>query len=369
VSRAGLAIALLFVLGACGWLSDDKGIFVDKSDDYVTAHLDRPLVVPDDLDRKGLEDPFPIPPTPAVAKAEYFPGRPPLPDAIYASDNREEVRIQRIGERRWLVVPEPPTTVWPKIKQFLAENGAYVALEISQRGRLDSEWITVGDEARRDVLGLILQEAHQAAGVQSGRDRVLVQLEQGLREQSSEVHVRHENDSMKRPIPDDTLDIEPVVSDLPLAEQEVLRELGAYIAAKVSEQTVSLVGGEIAGQPKTELGRTGSGDPALFLFLDEERAWATLGQALSNANVEVTAVDRDRGYYYVTMHESTFTGDEERGWLSSLFAGRDRAYPLIIALALDSEGRRAVTVLEADSAGADAELCQQVLVLLREYAS
>ena len=51
--------------------------------------------------------------------ASFYPDRPPLPDAKYVTDNRNEVRMQRLGDRNWLVIPEAPTTAWPKMKQFL----------------------------------------------------------------------------------------------------------------------------------------------------------------------------------------------------------------------------------------------------------
>ena len=47
----------------------------------------------------------------------------------------------------------------------------------------------------------------------------------------------------------------PSVSDLTPVEREFLNELGAYIAARVAEQTVSMVAREIAGQGKAEMGR------------------------------------------------------------------------------------------------------------------
>ncbi|MDP6376938.1 MAG: outer membrane protein assembly factor BamC [Pseudomonadales bacterium] len=369
VRRAVVVALLTAALPGCSWFGDDKGLFVDRSDDYVDAALTVPLVVPEDLQKDRLQDPFPIPVTPKVAKAEYFPGRPPLPDAIYSGTNREEVRIQRLSKRRWLVVPEPPTTVWPKIKQFLAENGVAITSEISGEGRLNSEWLDIGDEERRDLVGLIIQEARQEAAVVRGRDRILVQVEQGLRELTSEIHVRHENDALKVPIQDGTLDIEPHTSALGLAEQEVLGELGAFIAAKVAEQTVSLVGGEIAGQPKAELGRATSGDPVLRLHLDEERAWATIGQALANARVDVTAIDRERGLYYVLIPETLFTGEEEPGFISGLFSRDSEVHELIIGIQKDNLGLHVVSVSQAESQPVERDLSQQVLVLLREFAS
>lgn len=139
--RRHLALALLAgltLLSGCRWMNDDKGIFVNRDDDYITLEERGALMVPSDLYAGKVTDPYPIPRTPDLLNPEFYPNQPPRPDAIFANNNRDEVRIQRLGERAWLVVPEPPTTVWPKVKQFLAENGVRVASEASQYGRMDT---------------------------------------------------------------------------------------------------------------------------------------------------------------------------------------------------------------------------------------
>ena len=128
-----LSIFVLFpylaLSGGCSWFNDDEGVFVNKSDDYLDARERSGLVIPADLNQDRVGDPFPIPPTPTQLNPEFYPQRPPQPSAIYANDNRDVVRIQSLGERRWLALPESPSTVWPKVKQFLAENGVPVAGE------------------------------------------------------------------------------------------------------------------------------------------------------------------------------------------------------------------------------------------------
>ena len=52
---------LLLALAGCSWMSDDKGIFVDRGDDYLDVKENPPLVIPEDLDADQLADPFPVP--------------------------------------------------------------------------------------------------------------------------------------------------------------------------------------------------------------------------------------------------------------------------------------------------------------------
>ncbi len=379
VSGAGRVAVLVSagLLAGCGWFSDDKGFFVNRSDDYIDARSSPPLVVPADLDQ-AVEDPFPIPVIPEQQNPRFYPGRPPLPGTIYASDNRDEIRIQRLGDRIWLVVPEPPTTVWPKIKQFLADNGVAVSAEMPGQGRITTDWLLVADEPYRDVVRALLREEKKAdplAGQADGRERLLVRVEQGLRELTSEIHVRHQNDRVAIVNPDGIVDLEPVLSDMPGVERSFLNELGAYIAARVAEQTVSMVALEIAGQEKAAIGRNNAGDPVLRLHLDTERTWATIDQALDAASVEVIELDRVAGTCHIQIPEIAFTGpiaERQRGWFRRMFSFRGRGGESVseVLLRIEQEQERqfAVSVHGVNDETVSDDFRQQVLILLREYS-
>lgn len=369
----GALVLCLLSLGACSWMNDGEGLLLDPSDDYLEVRQDPPLQVPDDLPALQDTDPFPIPPTPPARNPSFYPGKPPLPDAIYANDNRDEVRIQRLRDRRWLVVPEAPTTVWPKIKQFLGENGVTVTYDAPQTGRLNTEWLRIEDTTYRDVVRTLLRDAKQGAGLEQGMDRYLIRVEQGLRPFTTEIHTRHENDSLTLPVPDDLTNLNSMFSDVSQAEQDFLAEIGAYIAAKVAEQTVSKVALQIGSTQKAAVTRDSQGDPVLRLNLDYERAWATLGQALDNAAVEVASSDRDSGTFVVSLDDTAFGKEVRKGFLCRVtFSCDDRAtrYDLVIQVSEASDSLFEVSVLDADTRQrAQPDIAQQVLVLLREYAS
>ena len=376
--KSALTCLSVCLFSGCGWFSDDRGFFVNRSDDYIDAYEGPELVVPGDLDQ-SIEDPFPIPEIPEQQNARFYPGRPPLPGTIYALDNRDEIRIQRLGERIWLVVPEPPTTVWPKIKQFMADNGVAIGSEAAGQGRITTDWLTIADEQYRDVVREVLRDAKQAdqppgTGF-SGRDRLLLRVEQGLRERTSEVHVRQQSDRGATVNPDAIDDLEPLVSELPTAERQFLNELGAYIAARVAEQTVSMVALEIAGQEKSELGRDDAGIPVLRLFLDTERTWATLNRALDAATVEVIELDRVAGTCHILIPDTAFTGPvrERRGFFGRLNpfrggGGGDSISEVQLRIEREQDRQYAVSVHGIGGEPVTDDFRQDVLVLIREYA-
>ncbi len=361
------AALLVGSLSSCGWFNDDKGIFVNRDDDYIDMVEREALVVPTDLQTERVADPYPIPRTPRQLNPEFYPNQPPRPDAIFASDNRDEVRIQRLGERAWLVVPEDTTTVWPKVKQFLAENGIRVASEMTEFGRLDTQWLDTSQEAYRDIIRTVIREAKEQDGFLDGQDRLLIRVEPGIREATSEVYVRHENDALGLPSVG-VVDLNSIRSLIPAAEIDVLSEIGAYIAAKVSEQTISMVATDNTGRVKSSVARNPEGIPVLELRLDRERAWATVGQALTRAEVPVEDQDQLQGVYFVRVPENVLTG-EEKGWFSGILGRGNKGYELQLHLNEIDDSVYHVSVTDEDEKPVDREFGQEVLTMIREFAS
>ena len=234
------ACAVTASVGGCGWMNDDEGFFVNREDDYVTAVPAPPLEVPERLSNAAIQEVMAVPDLPPDAGRHIFADEVPRPEAIYAREQAEGVRIQKLGDRRWLLVPQSPAIVWPKVKQFLADNGVRVTAEDGDAGRLDTEWLTPAADSR-DVIRLAIRAGRETASVASGRDRLKILVEPGIRERTTEVHVRYENDSLAMPVEDNF----PESSDIAEVEGEVIGELGAYIASNVADQSVSFVARQI----------------------------------------------------------------------------------------------------------------------------
>lgn len=364
-------VALVLVMTGCSWFNDDKGVFVNKSDDYLDVHENKPLVIPEGLDTARVQDPFPVPEITDRLRPEYYPKQPPRPDAIYATDNRDEVRIQRLGDRRWLVVPEPPTTVWPKVKQFLAENGVALSWESPSNGRLDTRWLQVdAGRSYRDVVRQLISEGKQKASVEGGQDRLRLRIEPGLRERSTEIHLRYENSDFAAPGAAKLVDLNKEPTEVPDVEQEALTELGAYIAARVSEQTVSMVAQEIGTGVKSFLDIDPGGDPVLRLRLDRERAWATLGQALSRAKIDIRDSDEKSGVYHISLPADLNVQRGKRSLIGRLLTfGGDGLRDVQLDLEPADGDGFAVAALDDDGQPLERDFAQEVLVLIREYAS
>ena len=182
---ASRVLLLSALVAGCGWFGD-KEPKERNPNDYLQAQPEPDLQVPADLPSKPGLDPFPVPQIAQQTNPSFYPKKPPLPDAMYANDNRNEVRIQRLGGRAWLAIPEPPSTAWPKIKQFFADNGVAFDYEDPEEGRLNTIWLALEASGYRDIVRTTLAGAKQAEAPTQGRDRLLIRVEQGLQPTATE---------------------------------------------------------------------------------------------------------------------------------------------------------------------------------------
>jgi outer membrane protein assembly factor BamC len=366
------------ILTGCGMLpsmpfigGDDK----PKKTTYIDLRPQAPLEVPADLRQVKPSQVSAIPAIGEQRNASYYPDRPPLPDAKYASDNRDEVRVQRLGSRSWLVIPESPTTAWPKMKQFFADNGIVLIDDRPDVGRLNTAWLEDTSSPARDIVRTLMQRARSEAGLESGEDRFLLRVEQGMQPQSTEVHLRHDNDELNGVVAPDLLRVQEVNSDLVAAEKALLEQIGGYVAARVAESTVSKVALQIGSQPKSDMRRNEDGIPELSFFLDRRRALASLTQSLRNAGVLINSEDSDAGRFDISIPNEVLTGKKSGGILCrvtfSCGSQNETNVTLLMseAIATDKGDAYKIFVLQDGQLMADPDKAQEILVMIREFAT
>ncbi len=376
MKRIVVALTTLLI-GACGALPSMPFMGKEKEPEptYVDLRPLPPLQVPDDLQAIDVDQVVPDLDTSMMQNASYYPDRPPLPDALYAADNRDEVRMQRLGDRNWLVIPEPPTTAWPKMKQFFADNGVVLVDDRPEVGRLNTAWLEDSSRPVRDVVRTLLKTAREEAGLSRGDDRFLIRVEQGLQPGSTEVHLRHDNDALGDEVADDLVRVQDVSSDLLAAEKALLQQIGSFVAARVSESTVSKVALQIGSQPKIELARNDNGIPELTFYLDKARTVASITQSLNNAGVVVKQQDSQAGRFDITIPREVLTGKKGGGFLCrvtfSCGSRGARDYTLLMSEPMDTAKGAAIKVyvLQNGQLLTDADRAQEVLVVIREYAT
>ena len=366
------------ILTGCGLLPlmpFNNGSDKPTSTTYIDLRPQAPLEVPEDLRQSEPSQVSAIPEIIEQRNASYYPDRPPLPDAKYASDNRDEVRVQRLGNRSWLVIPESPTTAWPKMKQFFADNGVLLVDDRPEVGRLNTAWLKDNETPARDLVRSLLASARSEAGLESGEDRFLIRVEQGLQPQSTEVHLRHDNDALNGVVAANLLYVQDANSDLIAAENELLQQIGAYVAARVAESTVSKVALQIGSQPKSDMRRNADGIPELRFFLDRRRAVASLTQSLRNAGVIINSEDSDAGRFDISIPSEVLTGKKGGGFFCRITlscssrGATDVTLFMSDAIATELGEGYKISVLQDGELMVDVDRAQEILVMIREFAT
>lgn len=362
VLRAALCVLALAQVAGCSWILDDEGWIQDRRNEYREAQPTREPVIPADLDGSGIQEAMFVPEVPGMDKYREQPEfELPRPATLFAREEDRGVRIQRFAGDAWIVAPDSPSTVWPRVKQFLSDNGISVVDENPEAGLMETEWVRVEDTDYRDVVRATIR----ADGATDSWHRLRVSVEQAVRRGATEVHLQQVAGTEPR----DDVDW-PVGPQADKIADDLLGELAGYLAADVGAGGVSFVAQNIASESKAELVRLSNTPPVLRLRLDFGRAWATVNTALDNAEITVDSADQDERIYRIRYNEAQFRG-EETGWFANLFdfgSNDPEGQPFVLRLA-PVEGGYDVEVLDADAGPVDRDTGEQLLSVLREFAS
>jgi outer membrane protein assembly factor BamC len=324
--RCLLALLLGVAVGACGSLNIEG-----KKIDYKSASKLPPLEIPPDLTRPGTDDRYSVPdinPKSTATFSEY--SRERAGQRVSAGSGpavlpqQDDVRIERNGSQRWLVVKGTPEQVWPVVRDFWQETGFIINLEIPVAGVMETDWAE--NRAKlpdigiiRGFLGRVLDTPYST----SERDKYRTRLEHGSQPGTTEVYVSHRGmEEVYVSRSDDAKDTrwQPRPPD-PSLEAEMLGRLMMRFGVEESRAKSQVATG-VTVAPRAKL--SSGPDGARTLALDEQfdRAWRRVGLALDRVGFTVEDRDRSKGLYFVRYIDPQIDGgtaaDKSSSWFSRL---------------------------------------------------
>jgi outer membrane protein assembly factor BamC len=102
--------------------------------------------------------------------------RPAQAVATTAAKQVNDVRIERDGKQRWLVVNRSADAVWPIVQGFWKENGFEYVIEQQQLGLLETEWAEnrakIPQDFIRRSLGKVLDGLYSSGERDKFRTRI-----------------------------------------------------------------------------------------------------------------------------------------------------------------------------------------------------
>ena len=313
---AGAAAAIVagFALGACGSLE-----IPTKKVDYKSSTRLPSLEIPPDLTRPSADDRFVVPDAPkgSATFSDFNKDRSTRPQLSSAQKavlpDVGDVRVERAGSQRWLVVPGAPDKLWPVVKEFWQETGFVVNVEVPEAGVMETDWsenrANIPESGLRGFLGKALNSLYSTAE----RDKFRTRLEPGQQPGTTEIYVSHRGmEEVFVSEGRDELRWQPRKAD-PDLEAEMLRRMMVRFGADNERAKTQIASAKVEPQA-----RLGGGTLALNDQFD--RAWRRVGLALDRIGFTVEDRDRSKGLYFVRYIDPNTDAKttEDKGWLSRL---------------------------------------------------
>ncbi len=353
--------AALFLAG-CSNLSD--ALQGDKVD-YKSSGKGPSLAVPPDLTQLSRDTRYVVPGT-AVTASSYQIGANTqgLPTA---STEVGDVRIERAGSQRWLVVNRPADKLWGPVREFWQESGFLMALDQENLGIMETDFAENRAKLPQDFIRATLGKLLDSVYSTGERDKFRTRLER-TPSGGTEIYISHRgmvetllkgNANTK----DGQTIWQPRPAD-PELEAEFLRRLMVKLGVS-QEQSKALVAAGPA-QQTSRIAKVGD-QPVIQMNEGFERAWRRVGLALDRTGFTVEDRDRAKGTYFVRYVEPT-ADKKEQGFLSKLFTGTaPGAAPLKYRIAVQSQGEATtVSVLNAQGGPESSANAQRIVQVIAD---
>lgn len=364
--------AVLALVAALAGCSSIENLMSGDKVDYRNAGTKGPsLDVPPDLTQLARDTRYPQYGGAPVSAAAYQAGASaPVSvqsDSTVAPAQLGDVRIERLGNQRWLVAPMTPEQLWPRLQAFWKDSGFTLVVDQPAIGVMETEWnenrAKLPKDAVRAALGRVIDFLYSTGE----RDKFRTRVERGT-DGATEVYISHRGmEEVYTSQQKDQTVWQPRPAD-PQLEAEFLSRLMNRLGVKeeTAKATVAAAG------PTTARARVLTDGPAAALQVDDafDRAWRRVGLALDRSGFTVEDRDRAQGLYFVRYIDPSKPQKADEGFFSRLFSfgkSSDVAGPARYRIAVKGEGERStVTVLNAQGAPETGEVGKRIVGLLVE---
>ena len=358
-------VAGMTLLSGCSTMNDVlKG---DKVDYKTSGKAGPSLEVPPDLTQLTRETRYVVPGTAVSANAfQVGQGTQALPVAALAVG---DVRIERSGNQRWLVVNRPADKLYGPIRDFWLESGFLLALDQENLGIMETDFAENRAKLPQDFIRETLGKVFESLYSTGERDKFRTRLERNAAG-GTEIFVSHRGlvevvvggSTGKNTTGDGTV-WQPVPPN-PELEAEFLRRMMVKLGV-AQEQSKVLVA---AGTPRTTSNVANvNGVPVVQMEEGFDRAWRRVGLTLDRTGFTVEDRDRALGTYFVRYVDVT-SDRKEPGFLSKIFSAAAPSVPPIkYRITLKSQGEATtVSVLNAQGAPESSVNAQRIVKVIAD---
>lgn len=366
--RAAVAAAVMALAGCSGTAGFDS-----TRVDYRSASKLPPLDIPPELTTPARDDRHEIPeinPTGAATFSAYSAERTGAPKAGSTGilPDVDKLKLERSGTERWLVVPEPPEKVWPKVKEFWQEAGFLIKIERPEVGVMETDWAEDRSKIAQDGIRNLIGRFADGLYSSGQREKFRTRLERGSQPDTTEIYIAHRGlVEVYVNQPRDSSTMWQARPSDPGLEAEFLRRMMVRFG-----MTEARAKGELAEPKKNERAKIISaqdGLSAIELAEPFDRAWRRVGLVLDRAGFTVEDRNRSQGFYFVRYVGSEADVKKDEGFLSSLAFWRSAPDPKAEqyrVLVKDRKDLSEVQVLNKEGNPDPSETARKILSLLQQ---
>ncbi len=283
-----------------------------KSNEYkgAQARAAQPLEVPPELTAPTMDDRYSIPDPRTQTTYSAYSQRPavagvPAVASTSVLPRFENVKLERFGDQRWLVVKGEPEKIWPVVREFWIDSGYRLLREAPEVGLMETDWYEDRSKIPQDIVRRTVGRVLEGLWSFPRRDKFRTRLEKGVEPGTTEVFVSNRNveEVMASTTSDRTMwQSQP-------ADRELEAEMLSRIMVKLGggDTKVTTASAPLPGRRGTAPTAPGPNEPrnaaldgsGLTVNDSFDRAWRRVGLALDRVGFTVEDRDRSKGLFFV----------------------------------------------------------------------
>ena len=373
LSHTALAVATALSLGACSTL--DSALSGDKIDYRSGGTKTAGLEVPPDLTQLTRDSRYQQTQGGAVSAATFQASAPAAtataaaPSETVATQAIGDMRIERLGNDRWLHTSLTPEQLWPQLQAFWKERGFVLTEDKPAAGVMETDWAENRGKLPMDFIRASIGKVFDGAYSTGELDRFRTRVERAAK--GTDIYVTHRGmiEVYNTERKDSTI-WEPRHAD-PQLEGEMLSRLMLKLGApEAVAKTALLTPGAAPAAPARARLLAEQASPTLQVDDGFDRAWRRVGVALDRSGFTVEDRDRAQGVYFVRYIDPAFAGKEEPNFFAKLFSfgkKKDNGAPIQYRVVVKGAGERStVSVQSAEGAPESGDVAKRITTLLLE---
>ena len=348
MTPSGLTLALLLssmLLSGCSTINDT---LVGEKIDYKSGATKGPsLDIPPDLSQLTRDNRYAVPGVAVTANTFQSDKASRAGQVGIAASNVGDVRIERSGNQRWLVVNRPADKLWEPVREFWKTSGFQLSIDQQDLGIIETDFAEnrakLPQDFIRNTLGRVLENLYSTGE----RDKFRTRLERTA-SGGTEIFISHRGmiEVVTNSSGTSTSTVwQPRPAD-PELEAEFLRRLMVQLGVS-PDQSKALIAVDAARQ--TSRIETVNNQQVLLVDDGFDRAWRRVGLGLDRTGFTVEDRDRSKGLYFV-RYVAPLSDNKSSGFFGNLFSSKAATpAPLKYQIVLTAKGdMTSVTVLNAD---------------------